>query len=183
CESWAPNPLHYRTDWWDAAGVKPDTWELVREGARRIKAKQGPLAGFGLAPEPDTNNMLRSLLWSYGASEQDEAGNVTINSKGTVEALKLMAAMYRESMSPEVFGWDPSSNNRFYVYGRGSVIQNAISALRTAEQQAPDIARKTGLAPAPAGPHARLAAAHVIHCYVVWKFAENPELAQRFLID
>ncbi|MBI3457525.1 MAG: extracellular solute-binding protein [Candidatus Rokubacteria bacterium] len=183
CDTWVANPLHYRTDWWDDAGVKPETWDRVREGARKIKAKHGAPAGFGLAPELDSNMMLRGLLWSYGASEQDEAGNVTVNSKATVEAIKLMTAIFQESMTPEVFMWDPSSNNRFYVYGRGSIIQNGISALRTAEQQNPDVAKKTALAPAAAGPKARLTSAHVVPCYVVWKFAENPERAEKFLVD
>ena len=183
CDNWAPDPLHYRTDWWDDVGVRPDTWELIRDGARKIKARHGVSAGFGLAPELDSNMMLRGLLWSYGAREQYEAGQVTINSKATVEALKLMTAIFKESMTSEVFSWDPSSNNRLYVYGRGSIIQNAISALRTAEKQNPEVARRTGLAPAAAGPQARLASAHVIHCYVVWRFAESAELAQRFLVD
>ncbi len=183
CESWAPAPLHYRTDWWDDVGVKPDTWEGIREGARRIRAKHGAMAGFGLAPELDSNMMLRGLLWSFGAQEQDEAGQVRIDSRATVEALKLMTAIFRESMTADVFTWDASSNNRFYVSGRGSIIQNAVSALRTAERQSPDVARKTALAPTAAGPRARLACAHLVHCYVVWKFAEQPELAKRFLMD
>jgi multiple sugar transport system substrate-binding protein len=182
CDNWAPNPLHYRKDWWDDVGVRPESWDQIRDGARKIRAKHGVHAGFGLAPEPDSNMMLRGLLWSYGASEQDETGQVSINSRETIEALKLMKAIYQESMTSDVFGWDPSSNNRFYVSGRGSIIQNAISALRTAETQNPTVARRTALAPAAAGPQARLAAAGVIHCYVVWKFAENPELAQRFLV-
>jgi multiple sugar transport system substrate-binding protein len=183
CDTWAPDPLHYRTDLWDDVGVRPDTWELVREGARKIKAKHHVPAGFGLAPELDSNMMLRGLLWAYGAREQDDAGQVAISSAGTIEALKLMAAIFREAMTPDVFSWDPSSNNRFYVYGRGSIIQNAISALRTAERQNPDVAKKTALAPPPAGPTTRLGPAHVVHAYVIWKFAENAELAARFLVD
>jgi multiple sugar transport system substrate-binding protein len=183
CDAWAPAPLHYRGDWWDDVGVRPESWEQVREGARKVRARHGAPAGFGLAPEPDTNMTLRGLLWSYGASEQDEAGAVTINSRATVEALKLMAAVYRESMTSEVFSWDPASNNRFYVYGHGSIIQNAISALRTAERQNPDVARRTALAPAAAGPQGRLACTNVVHSYVVWRFAENADAAQRFLVD
>lgn len=183
CESWTPAPLHYRSDWWDEVGVKPDSWELIREGARRIRAKHSAVAGFGLAPELDSNVVLRGLLWSFGAHEQDEAGQVRINSPATVEALKLMTAIFRESMTPDVFTWDPSSNNRLYVYGHGSIIQNPISALRTAERQSSDVARNTRLAPAAAGPRGRLACAHLVHCYVVWKFAEQPELARRFLVD
>jgi multiple sugar transport system substrate-binding protein len=183
CDAWTPAPLHYRADWWDDVGVRPESWEQVRDGARKVRARHGAPAGFGLAPEPDTNMMLRGLLWSHGASEQDEGGSVTINSRATVEALKLMAAIYRESMTSEIFAWDPASNNRFYVYGHASIIQNAISALRTAERQSPDVARRTALAPAAAGPQGRLTCANVLHSYVVWRFAENAEAAQRFLVD
>jgi len=182
-DSWMPDVLHYRKDWWDDVGVKPETWDQVREGARKIKDKHGAPAGFGLAPEVDTNMMLRGLLWSYGAAEQDEAGNVTINSKATVEAIRLMTAIFKESMTAEVFTWDPSSNNRFFVSGKGSVIQNAISAIRTAEKRAPEVARNTMLAPPPAGPRARLGSQHLLHCYVVWKFAENQDMAKKFLVD
>ena len=69
-------------DLWGEAGVKPDTWELVREGARKIREKRGVPAGFGLSPETDSNMTLRGLLWAFGAAEQDEAGQVAINSPG-----------------------------------------------------------------------------------------------------
>jgi multiple sugar transport system substrate-binding protein len=86
-----------------------------------------------------------------------------------------MTALFTESETAEVFTWDPSANNRFFVSGRGSIIQNAISAIRTAEKQAPDVAKNTALAPPAAGPKARLGSEHLMNCYVVWKFAENPE--------
>jgi multiple sugar transport system substrate-binding protein len=182
-ESWAAAPLHYRSDLWGEVGAKPDTWELVREGARKIREKRGVPAGFGLSHEPDSNGMLRGLLWGFGAAEQDEAGQVAINSPATVEAVKLMATIYRESMTPDVFMWDAASNNRAFVWGQASIIQNAISAIRSMEKSNPELARKAVLAPPAAGPAGRLAAAHVLHCYVVWKFSDKVDLAKRFLID
>ena len=183
-DNWVPDPLHYRKDWWDDVGVKPDTWEKIREGAKKIRNKHGAPAGFGLAQELDTNMMVRALLWSYGAAEQDEAGNVTINSKATVEAIKLMTALFKESETAEVFTWDPSSNNRFFVSGKGHIIQNAISAIRTLEKQNPELAKKAGLALPAAGPSGkRMASEHLLHCYVVWQFAENPEMAKKFIVD
>jgi multiple sugar transport system substrate-binding protein len=182
-DSWAPNLVHYRADWWADVGARPDSWEEVRDGARRVKDRHGAPAGFGLAPEHDSEMVLRGLLWSFGAAEQDEAGRVTINSRATVEALRLMAAIYKEAMTSEVFMWDPSSNNRFFVWGRGSIVQNAISAIRTAEKLNPEVGRKTALAPPPAGPKARLAAPGVLHSYVIWRFGPKVELAKRFLID
>jgi multiple sugar transport system substrate-binding protein len=181
--SWTPAPLHYRTDWWEEAGVRPDTWEHIVDGARKIKARHGMPAGFGLAPEIDSNAVLRGLLWAHGATEQDEAGQLRINSRETVEAVRLMTAIFREAMTPDVFTWDQSSNNRLYVSGRTSIIQNGVSALRTAERQNPDVARKTALVPAAAGPRARLGCVQRVQCYVVWKFAEQRDLARRFLVD
>lgn len=182
-ESWAAAPLHYRSDLWGGAGTKPDTWELVREGARKIREKRGVPAGFGLSPEPDSNMALRGLLWAHGAFEQDEAGEVTINSPATVEAVKLMSTIYRESMISDVFMWDAASNNRAFLWGQASIIQNAISAIRSMERSNPELARKAVLAPPAAGPAGRLAAANVLHCYVLWKFSDKAELAKRFLID
>jgi multiple sugar transport system substrate-binding protein len=182
-ESWAPAPLHYRVDWWGEAGVQPDSWELVREGSRRIREAHGAVAGFGLAPEPDSNMTLRGLLWSFGAQEQDEAGQVAINSPATVEAVKLMTAIYREAMTSEVFMWDAGANNRAFVWGRASIIENAISAIRSMERHNPELARRAALAPPAAGPRARLASVHVLHCYVVWRFSSQAELAKRFLLD
>src|SRR5262249_21158453 len=150
-------------------GIRPDTWENVRDGARKIREELGVPAGFGLAPETDSEMMLRGLLWSFGASEQNETGQVTINSPATLEAIRFMTAVYRESMTSDVFVWDSSSNNRAFVWGRASVIQNAISALRQAEKQSPSVAKSAALTRAAAGPVARLMAPNVIHCYVIWK--------------
>jgi multiple sugar transport system substrate-binding protein len=51
------------------------------------------------------------------------------------------------------------------------------------EMSNPELAKQVVLAPPAAGPAARLAAAHVLHCYVIWKFSDKAELAKRFVID
>jgi multiple sugar transport system substrate-binding protein len=141
-ESWAPGLLHYRRDLWEDAGAKPDTWELVREGTRKIHEKRGIPAGFGLAPEPDSNMMLRSLIWAFGGAEQDDAGQVAINSPATIEAVKLMATIYRESLNSDVFMWDAASNNRAFVWGRGLDHQNPISAIRSTGEGQSELAKR-----------------------------------------
>ena len=97
---------------------------------------------------------LRGLLWGFGAAEQDEAGQVTINSPAAVEAVRLMATIYRESMIPDVFMWDAASNNRAFVWGQASIIQNPISAIRSMEKSNPELAKHVVLAPPAAGPAA-----------------------------
>ncbi len=184
-DSYVPDPGNYRKDLFEKVGMPngPVTWEDLRKGAREIKEKLGNPCGIGLSQELDTNMAMRALLWSYGASEQDEHGNVTINSKGTIEALKFMKALYQEAQTPEVFTWDPSSNNRGILSGKLSFVANAISVTRTAEKDNPEMSKQIQLTPALKGPAAQLASEHVMDCYVIWEFAENKEGAKQFLVD
>lgn len=184
-DSYVPDPGNYRIDLWSEAGYPngPDTYEDLRIGGRRIKEKFGNPVGIGMSQEVDSNMALRALLWSFGGSEQDADGRVVLNSRETSEALKYMRALYRETETAEVFTWDPASNNRMMLAGRASFVQNAISVTRTAERENPEVARKIGLVPALAGPVRRIAAEHIMNCYVIWKFAENIDGAKQFLVD
>ena len=59
----------------------------------------------------------------------------------------------------------------------------AISVTRTAEKDNPDMSAKIWVSPALKGPVRRIAAEHVMDCYVIWGFAENKEGAKQFLVD
>jgi multiple sugar transport system substrate-binding protein len=184
CDSYAPDPINYRKDLWDGVGMHPDTWEDVRVGGAKIKKKYGHPVGIGLSKEPDSNTALRAIMYSYGASVQDQEGNVVINSKQTLEAVKFVRALFREAMGPEVLNWNPASNNRFMLAEKGSLAVNAISITRAAERQKmTEISKKIWLAKPPAGPVRRMGLPHVMSIYVIWKFAENIEGAKRFLVD
>ena len=184
-DSYVPDPGNYRVDLWSKVGYPngPDTWDDLRAGGKKIKEQFGNPVGIGLSQELDTNMAVRALLWSFGASEQDAAGNVTINSKATIEAVKYMKALYEETETAEVFTWDPSSNNRGILAGKLSFVQNAISVTRTAEKDNPEMSKSIQLRPALKGPARRLASEHVMDCYVIWNFAENKEGAKKFLAD
>jgi len=184
-DSYVPDPGNYRIDLWSEVGFPkgPDSWDDLRTGGRRIKERFGIPVGVGLSQETDSNMALRAALWSFGGAEQDEQGRVVLASRETVECLKFIRALYRETMTPEVFTWDPSSNNRMMLAGRGSFICNAISVTRTAEKENPAIARRIGLTPALRGPARRIAAEHIMNCYAIWKFAENIDGAKQFLVD
>jgi multiple sugar transport system substrate-binding protein len=182
-DNFVPDPGNYRKDLWDAVGMVPDTWDDIRVGGRKIKEQFGNPLGIGLSQEVDTSMAMRAIMYSYGSTVQDEDGRVVINSKNTVEAVKYVRALYKETMTPEVFTWDPASNNRFLVSGKGSYILNAISAIRTAQKTNPEVAKNIFLWKTPAGPVKRQGLEHVMGVYVIWKFAENKELAKKFLID
>ncbi len=182
-DSFVPDPVNYRTDLWAEVGIVPDTWDDIRTGARLIRERFGIPAGFGLAPELDTNMALRSFFAAFGASIQNADSQPVFASPQTVEAMKFMKAIYQESMTDEVFTWDPSSNNRMMLAGRGSVALNAISITRTGENQKIRLHENIGLAPPAAGPVQRIGLYHLLDVYSIWKFARNIEGAKRFLVD
>jgi multiple sugar transport system substrate-binding protein len=184
-DSYVPDPGNYRVDLWSRVGFPhgPDTYNDLLAGAKRIKERFGNPCGIGLSQEVDTNMAMRALLWSFGGAEQDEAGRVTLYSKNTIEAVKFMRELYRQTETPEVFSWDPSSNNRGILSGRLSFVQNAISVTRSAEKDNPEMSKQIQLTRALRGPVRRIAAEHVMDCYVIWQFAENKEGAKQFLVD
>ena len=178
---WSPGLANYRSDLWEPLGLRPDSWQDVLAAGGRLKA-QGHPVGIGMGGDAESNANLLSLMHGFGASMQDEEGNVAINTPATVEAVKLGAAIFRAAMSDEVLGWDITSNNRYLIAGRGSLIVNAIPAVRALESQDPDLGAKVQMLPVPRGPQSRLSP-YVVSIYVVWKFAENQEAAKRFLVD
>lgn len=184
-DSYVPDPANYRQDLWSQVGFPkgPDTWEDLHKGAKEIKEKLGNPCGVGLSQELDSNMALRGLLWSFGGSVQSADGEVVINSPNTIDALKYMRSLYKDAQTAEVFTWEPASNNRGMLAGKLSFACNAISITRTAEKQNPEMSKQIQLAPALMGPVRRIAAEHVMDCYVIWKFADNIDGAKQFLVD
>jgi len=182
-DSWIPDPGNYRKDLWDAVGTFPDTWDDVRVGGAKIKQQVGNPVGIGLSQELDTSMAVRAIMYSFGSHEQNEDGQLTINSKETLEAVKFVRALYQETMTPEVFTWDVSSNNRFMLAGKGSFAMNAISITRSAERDVPEMSKKIQLVKTPAGPARRMGLEHAMSVYVIWKFSENKDGAKQFLLD
>ena len=182
-DSFVPDPINYRADLWGEIGMKPDTWDDIRAGGKKIKDKSGIPVGIGLSAELDTAMAIRAIMYSFGAHEQDAEGNLTIKSPQTLEAIKFVKALFQEAMTPEVLAWDASSNNRQMLAGRSSLVLNAISVTRTGENDKLPIQEKILLAKAAAGPVRRMGLEHVMNCYVIWKFADNIDGAKKFLVD
>jgi len=183
CDMVVPDPVNYRSDLWADAGQTPDDWDRVRVGGKAIKARTGIPVGIGLSAEDDSAIALRVLLLSFGGAEQDANGAPALASKETVEAVKYVTALYREAMTPAVLAWDPSSNNRAMLAGQSSLVMNAISITRSAENDRLPIGSRIALARPPRGPARRIGLPHATSVYVVWKFAENVEGAKAFLVD
>jgi multiple sugar transport system substrate-binding protein len=181
-DNYAPDPVNYRIDLWREVGAKPTTWDAVLKAAPRLRAKGNPI-GLGMSNEIDSNMFLLSLMMCFGSFVQNREGRVTLNSKATREVLKFGRSLYRNGMSDEIFAWTASSNNDAMVAGRLSLAMNAISITRRLELINRDLDSKIGLLPIPKGPKGRLGLEHVMHTYMIWKFAQNKKGAAKFLAD
>jgi multiple sugar transport system substrate-binding protein len=181
-DSYVPAPALWRHDLWNAVGESPATWEHVRAGATALKAAGYPL-GIGLSNEPDSNLALLDLMAAFGSFLQHGDNTLAIDSPATVEAVQFMADLQRRGQTDEVYGWNQASNNQFVFSGRGSLIVNAISAVRMAEDLQLPVADNLWIWPMPAGPQGRLAVPQATSVYSIWKFAKNREAAEQFLAD
>jgi multiple sugar transport system substrate-binding protein len=173
-------PGMYQKSLWDEIGMKPDTWDNLRIGGAKLKAKGHPV-GISLGHSNDPSTTWRGLLWSYGASEQDEAGKkIVLNSKAAVEATKYVAALYKEAMTGDVLSWNDSSNNQYIASGVGSYIINPISAYRTTQKSNKKLADDLVVIAPPKGPVKQIMGA-ASEFYGIWKFAKNKDAAKEFL--
>ena len=181
---WVPDPGDYRTSLWTAVGMPngPTTWDELLQGGAEIKKSKGTQLGIGMSQEIDSNMAGRALMWSYGASVQDENEQVVINSEETVAAVEFMTKLFKGAMTDEVFSWNAASNNQGLVAGKLSYILNSISAWRTAQGANPDVANDIGFVPALRGPADARAAQHVLYNWIIPKHAANPDAAKEFLL-
>lgn len=177
-----PAPIIWRHDLWNSIGESPATWDHVRTAASTLKSLGHPI-GIGQANEPDSNMALLSFMMCFGSFIQNESNVLTIGGKNTVEAVQFMADLHAAGGESGVFGWKPESNNQFLLGGKGSMIMNAISATRRAEDLGMPFSKDLWMWPIPGGPRGRLALGQYTSVRSIWKFAKNKDAAEKFLAD
>jgi multiple sugar transport system substrate-binding protein len=110
----------YRKSWFADVGVMtyPDTWDGVRAAGRKLKAKGRPIGQALGQSFGDPPAFSYPFLWSFGGKEVEADGKtVAINSKETIEAVKYMAAFWKEAHDEGGLAWDDSNNNRAFLSG------------------------------------------------------------------
>lgn len=121
-------PLVYRKSMLQAVGFAkaPDDHAGYLDLCQKLQ-KSGKPAGFALGNAVgDGNGFASWLLWSHGASLLDEEGNVIINSKETIAALKYLRELYPTFIAGTP-SWNDVSNNRAYSAGDISLTSNGVS--------------------------------------------------------
>src|ERR1700694_4847187 len=124
----ASGPIVYRKSIIQAAGFDriPEDHAGLLDLYRKLQ-RAGKPAGFALGNAVgDGNGFASWLLWSHNASLLDEEGNVIINSKETVAALKYLKELY-PTFIPGTPSWNDVSNNRAYSAGEISLTANGVS--------------------------------------------------------
>ncbi len=103
-DNYVPDPIHYRRSFWFNVGIAPSTWDNVRRAAAKLKAAGHPV-GLGMSNELDSNMFLMALLYCYGGAIQTASGQPNINTKGTIEALKVMREIYKNNTAVSDDTW------------------------------------------------------------------------------
>jgi multiple sugar transport system substrate-binding protein len=140
-----------------------------------------------MSPEIDSEFYARSLIWSYGGSEQDAHDNPTLDAPEVVEAVKFQTELFKKAETPEVFSWNAASNNEGFIAGHLNYIQNSISFYRSSQDVHPDVAQDTGFITGLAGPKGEVRqTSHVWYIYVVPKYVTDKNklaAAKKFVLD
>ncbi len=177
------NCINYREDWLKEAGFSkfPDTYEEYREVGKKLKSMGHPVGqAFGHSVN-DPNFWCYPYVWAFGAYEVEKDGKtVAINKKGTLDALKLNLAMWKDMFDEGGLSWDDASNNRAFLSGAISATSNAASIYYVARQKFPEIAQNMNHAPNPRGPAGRFYRVATEHSSVM-KYSKNQKLAKEFI--
>ena len=186
------NAVAYRRSWLKEVGATqfPKTWDDLRKVSALLKKKGKPYGQtlghtFGDAP-----TFTYPLLWSFGGAETDASGKkVVINSKGTVESVKFMQALWKEGCDEGGLAWDDTNNNRAFHAGEISATLNGASIYIVAKRQKDKIKDEKGepmfqdienAGLLPAGPAGQFPL-YLNHSHAIMKYSKNQKLAKTFL--
>jgi multiple sugar transport system substrate-binding protein len=177
-------PGIYRKDLFDANGLAAvDTYDDLLKAGTLLKSKGNPIGICINQKSNDASNSWTGCLWSFGGSTVAADGKtVAINSPETRTMLTYALELYNKAMTNEVLSWDDNGNNLLLASGRGSWIQNPISAYRTIEHDTPDLANNLYISNAPAGPKGRQTPVST-NAFGVAKWASSVPAAKAFLTD
>jgi multiple sugar transport system substrate-binding protein len=183
---WIPAPMHYYQDLWADVGMPlgPVHYGSLRTGGQKIREKLGIPCGLAFSPTLEGNISANTLLYASHGQILDSDGNAFLNKTAfTVTALNYVKSLSEDAGTPDQFTWGPSGNVQAMLARKTSCSTNAISLLRAAEKQSPELAKKIKLQPPLLGQYGVTAFPHATNCSAVWKFAENQEGAKQFLAD
>ncbi len=163
------------------AAPKDEDWNLdtFMAAAKACHAGGNPF-GIGLGITSDSVDSVGAFFHAFGAELVDENGDITVSSPEVEAALNYMAEL-GPLLAPDAPAWDDSSNNKWLVSGRGSMIMNPPSAWAVAKRDAPEIAEQCWTHGFPAGPNGRYGP-FLPFFWGIWGFSQQKEAAKSLLV-
>lgn len=176
------NAMAHRRSWVQEAGYDtfPKDTDGFLEMCQKLK-KNGHPVGFPLGHAVgDGNSWTYWLLWAFGGKPVNQDNHVVIDSKETHEALKYAKALH-ETMIPGVSSWLDSNNNRAFLSGQASVVQNGISIWYVAQEKFKKIADDVHNAPNPIGPVGHGTTFNLFTQAFIFDYSPYPNAAKEYL--
>jgi len=110
-----------------------ETYDKLRETALKLSEPDGRMWGWGMTinRSGDGNSMVQQVLFRYGMTLQDEAGQrITFNSPETIAGLKWLKETYTDPkwarmLPPGINAWTDPSNNEAFLAGTIAITDNA----------------------------------------------------------
>jgi multiple sugar transport system substrate-binding protein len=166
----------------EAAKVEPPkTWDEFIEVCKKLQHPP-KLTGYGLCLglTGDTGSNVMNMIWCYGG-KLVEADNKTVAlySKGTIEAVQLIADMFhKHKIIPKgAIGWDDTGNNKAYQSRQVIFVLNPTSIYAHLGESDKELYNVTGLLPVPAGPAGAFELLNTTY-WTLFKHNPYPEVAK-----
>jgi len=160
---------------------KADAWTLdAMLKAAEACHKAGYPFGIGLGVTEDNVDTAGAIFQSFGADLVDAKGNVSVKTDAVRQALEYYKKL-AQWLPPDAPAWDNTSNNKYLIAGKGSLIMNPPSAWAVAKRDAPQVAEQLWTHGMPAGPKGRYAP-FLPYFYGIWNFGKNKSAAKSLLV-
>ena len=169
----------YRTDIYDALGLKPaTTWDEYKANAKAVKEAgkgDGAIFGFG----PNVSWWWMTMVWSFGGRLYDENYNPTVNTPEAVAGTQFLKDMLAYAPEGAISASSDDATIKFLSTDIGAMVQYSGYWGMLSDPANQKHAGKIGTAPMPKG------AADVTHL-AGWNIgipsdAKNPEVAWQFM--
>jgi len=183
-----PTPVHYFQDYWAQFGMPfgPVHQGALLSGGSKIRDQLGVPSGLAFSPTLEGNVTLHTILYARHGFILDPAGKVIFNKNAfSLGAIGYANAIVKLSGTPEQLTWGSGGSARAIVGHKASAAINAISLLRTAEKENPEVGKVLWLQPPLLGASGMgiTALPHVTNCSSIWTFSQNQVGAGKFLAD
>jgi ABC-type glycerol-3-phosphate transport system substrate-binding protein len=165
-----------------------ETWEKVIElGPKAQKPPRTYTFAAPLGHEADSTNNLCTILWSYGGRLCDEKGVPDITNSANKAGIEIIKRMWDAKLiPPDSFASTVTSwNNENYQKGRVLMAINPATIMGWLLVNDKELAEKTGIAQAPAGPAGSFAEAQslMFNYFKKAKLADKAPSAIEFFIQ